>query len=238
MSGRARAERETPLGMFDLPYLELPALPDGPDEMLMEMAELEAALDRERQELEDSGGGRRCRYCRGHVSPDEDAGVHEECLPAVLPEGARSCTGCGELILDADDEFEHDFCERPCDEADERADDAATLPPFEESDDAPTEPMPPPGKPEAASSESTSDLLRASGLSLPASALDYEDSVLCSCSRWLPLRIAAPPRAVERNLVTSITVSCSCRVTITVTYSWRRGCVCRVRFDRSSIELN
>lgn len=97
-----------------LPTADSP--PDGPDDMLCHIAELEAQVGRERRVLEETGGARTCRYCRGLIPPGDTAGAHDECLPAVLPEGARSCAGCAELILDDDDEYEHEFCPTPADE--------------------------------------------------------------------------------------------------------------------------
>lgn len=112
----------TALGLFALPEVDFglpetpPDLPEGPDEWLTMVAELERQVAQERARLEATGGARRCRYCQLDVPPGPGAGVHEACLPRRLPEGARSCAGCGELILDEDDEFEHDFCDCPGDE--------------------------------------------------------------------------------------------------------------------------
>lgn len=59
--------------------------PDGPDDLLSYIAELEADVERSRRLLE---------------------GQNER-------EGERCCTGCGGLIRSGDDEAEHDFCPYP-----------------------------------------------------------------------------------------------------------------------------
>lgn len=218
--------RETPLGLFDMPPLELPNLPfpdvidpdmalsDGPDELLMELAEMEGVVERERRALEDSGGARRCRFCRKEVPVGADSGVHDACWPRELPEGARSCSGCGEAILDEDDDFEHDFCPYPG----ESVDDAGRRV-YAEEDDEPTVPMLAPPMPTTA-------------------PLRHEGSVQCTCGRWLPVSLVGPLGAVEGWVESTASLECNCRMRVHVTYSWARGCMTKVVFVRSAHALN
>lgn len=206
--------------------LALPPLPDGPDEMLTEMAELEAVVAHERHALDREDGARRCRFCRGSIPAGDAPGVHEACLPETLPEGARSCAGCAELILDDDDDFEHDFCMTPGDSFDEDEDPDDDLAHrlglaitegmlYGDGDDEPTErmvalPEPMEGAPRV-----------------------VEDSVMCLCGRWNPVKLVArledlaPPRI---ECLSGTSVTCECSRVIGLTYSWRRGCFVTVSY--------
>lgn len=62
--------------------------------------------------------------------------------------------------------------------------------------------------------------------------LEHQDSVLCACQRWLPFHIIAPPRAIERGLVSPATLTCACGTTIGLVYGWRQGAVISVRLSR------
>lgn len=214
--------KETPLGLFDLPPFELPNLPfpdviestlsdlpDGPDELLSELAEMEAVVARERQALDESGGARRCRFCRQQVPPGPDSGVHDECWPRDLPEGARSCSACGECILDDDDDYEHDFCPLPGESTSEAG---QWL--YGDEEDGPTEPMP------------------------SAPPLRHEGSIQCACSRWLPLSLVAPLDAVEHCAESTASLICNCALRVHVTYSWARQCTTRIVFERPARVLN
>lgn len=102
-------------------------LPDGPDELLDALVMLEKACGTFYGRRE-GDGRRQCRFCAERIDAGPTPGYHEACIPTELPEGARSCTGCAEMILDAEDDLDHDYCDYP---GDSRYD--------EESE--PTEPM-------------------------------------------------------------------------------------------------
>jgi hypothetical protein len=184
--------------LLALPPLE--PVPDGPDDFLCYVAELEAQVAAARQRLEDTDGARTCRYCRGSIPPGDAPGTHEECLPDVLPEGARSCAGCGELIVDDDDQFEHDFCDTPADEAETEPRLGPDLQPSSSTS------WPPSIVPEPI-----------------AEVCRYTDRVPCRCRRSVEVTFVAPPFAREQPLVSMESVRCVCGVELTVAYSWSRG---------------
>lgn len=61
----------------------------------------------------------------------------------------------------------------------------------------------------------------------------WSDEVLCAgCNEWHALSIVAPPEAVQKDLMSSASVTCACGITISVAYSWRRGAVVGLRYQR------
>lgn len=204
--------------------LAMPQLPDGPDELLADIAEMEAVVARERRALDDRSGARRCRYCDESIPRGPAPGVHPECLPAELPEGARSCTGCAELLLGDDDEFDHDFCEA---DYENLVDDAGeelfgTLaPPFgveeivwfagDGEDDDPTEPM----------------------LTLPDPAeapVRASDVVRCPCGRPNTVEFVARNDGQLHRTVSTLSTTCACGTLISVAFSWARRSTIAVKF--------
>lgn len=210
--------------------LAMPQLPDGPDDLLAEIAEMEAVVARERRELDDRSGARRCRYCEEPIPPGPAPGVHPECLPEELPEGARSCTGCAEVILSADEEFDHDFCEADYEQlVDEDGEElfGTLAPPFgvEElvwfggEDNDPTEPL-------LALPE------------VPEAPVRASDVVLCPCKRQHTIEFVARNDGQLGRTISTASVTCACGMLISVAFSWSRRCCVAVKFnDRDVITL-
>jgi len=201
-------------------------LPDGPDELLSEMAENERSWYARRPSLESPNGARRCRICDGAIAPGPTAGVHAECLPEALPEGARSCGGCAELLLGDEDEFDHDLCSTPADCRDELAEGPNTQPLLDliaafpvDEEDVPTEPM----------------------LVVPElvdSVVRVQDAVRCICQRWCPVEIVTRSAATRPNVVNALTITCTCGVRIGILFSWSRRCITTIRHYPPDSVLN
>lgn len=61
----------------------------------------------------------------------------------------------------------------------------------------------------------------------------WKDELLCpGCSQWKPVELVAPRDAVLRHMISSTTFDCACGLTTTVSYSWRRGAVVGLRFEK------
>lgn len=132
--------------------------------------------------------------------------------------GARCCAWCRELVLD---DFDHDFCEP----------------------EEPTEKMP--------RMEDIGRVLREEPHRLrvhgpgspprPPSTQPrvWRDALICpSCEHENPVELTAPPHAGVLNAVTSTTLTCPCGLTASLCYSWTRGAIVALRFEKKAPVLH